>query len=96
MLETLDLSRTNIISLPVGDNLSVRSICHVDASERLTCVAGVWQLPLTKFDVGYCKELDVNATMGMIVQSFPGLTELGLRGLRMEALPEGVILKRDA
>ena len=55
--------------------------------------AGVWQLPLTKFDVGYCKKLDVNATMGMIVQSFPGLTELGLAGLEMEALPEGVIPK---
>ena len=52
--------------------------------------AGVWQLPLTKFNVGYC---NVNATMGMIVQSFPGLTELGLAGLEMEALPEGVIPK---
>ena len=60
------------------------------------CIAGVWQLPLTKFDVSYCQQLDVNATMGMIVQSFPGLTELGLAGLEMEALPEGVIPKRDA
>ena len=57
---------------------------------------GVWQLPLTKFDVGFCKKLDVNATMDMIVQSFPGLTELGLSGLEMEALPEGVIPKRVA
>ena len=56
----------------------------------------MWQLPLTKFDVSYCKQLDVNRTMGMIVQSFPGLTELGLAGLKMEALPEGVIPKRDA
>ena len=53
----------------------------------------MWQLPLTKFNVGYCKKLDVNATMDMIVQSFPGLTELGLAGLEMEALPEGVIPK---
>ena len=60
------------------------------------CFAGVWQLPLTKFDVGYCKKLDVNAAMGMIVQSFPGLTELGLAGLEMEALPEGVIPKRSS
>ena len=52
----------------------------------------MWQLPLTKFNVG-CKKLDVNATMDMIVQSFPGLTELGLAGLEMEALPEGVIPK---
>ena len=56
----------------------------------------MWQLPLTKFNVSGCKQLDVNATMDMIVQSFPGLTELGLRGLEMEALPEGVIPKRDA
>ena len=56
----------------------------------------MWQLPLTKFDVGQCTELDVNATMGMIVQSFPGLTELGLAGLELEALPEGVIPKCDA
>ena len=34
--------------------------------------------------------------MDMIVQSFPGLTELGLAGLEMEALPEGVISKRVA
>ena len=27
--------------------------------------------------------------MDMIVQSFPGLIELGLAGLEMEALPEG-------
>ena len=53
----------------------------------------MWQLPLTKFDVGYCKKLDVNTTMDMIVQSFPGLTELGLKNLKMEALPEGVIPK---
>ena len=57
------------------------------------CFAGVWQLPLTKFNVGFCTKLDVNATMGMIVQSFPGLTELGLAGLEMEARPEGVISK---
>ena len=57
------------------------------------CFAGVWQLPLTKFDVSFCTKLDVNATMDMIVQSFPGLTELGLAGLKMEALPEGVIPK---
>ena len=57
------------------------------------CVAGVWQLPLTKFDVGFCKKLDVNATMGMIIQNFPGRTELRLAGLEMEALPEGVIPK---
>ena len=56
----------------------------------------MWQLPLTKFDVSYCQKLDVNATMDMIVQSFPGLTELGLEQLQMEALPEGVIPKRDA
>ena len=60
------------------------------------CFAGVWQLPLTKFNMGYCKKLDVNATMDMIVQSFPGLTELGLCGLAMEALPEGAIPKCDA
>ena len=60
------------------------------------CFAGVWQLPLTNFSVGSCKKLDVNATMGMIVQSFPGLTDLGLSGLEMEALPEGVIPKRAA
>ena len=53
----------------------------------------MWQLPLTKFNVGCCKKLDVNATMDMIVQSFPGLTELGLAVLEMEALPEGVIPK---
>ena len=57
------------------------------------CLAGVAQLPLTKLDVSGCSELDVNATMDMIVQSFPGLTELGLAGLEMEALPEGVIPK---
>ena len=56
----------------------------------------MWQLPLTKFNVGFCKKLDVNATMDMIVQSFPGLTELGLAGLQMEVLPEGVIPKRAA
>ena len=60
------------------------------------CIAGVWQLPLTKFDVSGCKQLDVNATMGMIVQSFPGLTELRLCGLQMEALSEGVTPKCDA
>ena len=60
------------------------------------CFAGVWQLPLTKFDVGFCTKLDVDRTMGMIIQSFPGLTELGLSGLEMEALPEGVIPKRVA
>ena len=60
------------------------------------CFAGVRQLPLTKFDVGYCTKLDVNATMDMIVQSFPGLTELGLAGLKMRTLPEGVISKRVA
>ena len=58
--------------------------------------AGVWQLPLTKFNVGFCKKLDVNATMEMIVQSFPGLTELRLFALEMEALPEGVIPRRAA
>ena len=60
------------------------------------CFAGVWQLPLTKFDVGYCTKLDVNATMGMIIQSFPGLTSLGLRGLEMRTLPDGVIPKHAA
>ena len=60
------------------------------------CFTGVWPLPLTKFNVGYCKKSDVNTTMDMVVQSFPGLTELGLAGLEMEALPEGVIPKCDA
>jgi len=50
----------------------------------------MWQLPLTKLNVGVCKKLDVNATMGMIVQSFPGLTELELSGLEMRTLPEGI------
>ena len=70
-----------------------RTICLPEGFDLTLCVAGVWQLPLTKFNVGYCKKLDVNATMDMIVQSFPGLTELGLAGLEMEALPEGVIPK---
>jgi len=50
---------------------------------------GIWQLPLTKFNVGYCRQLDINTTMDMIVQSFPGLIELVLACLDMEALPEG-------
>ena len=50
---------------------------------------GIWQLPLTKFYVSFCKKLDINTTMDMIVHSFPGLIELGLAGLDMEALPEG-------
>ena len=57
------------------------------------CFAGVWQLPLTKLDVSECKKLDVKATLDMIVQSFPGLTELRLASLQMETLPEGVIPK---
>ena len=60
------------------------------------CLAGVAQLPLTKLNISSCKKLDFNATMGMIIQSFPGLTDLGLAGLEMEALPEGVIPKRVA
>ena len=66
---------------------------HTEGFDLTLCVAGVWQLPLTKFDVGFCKKLDVNATMGMIIQNFPGRTELRLAGLEMEALPEGVIPK---
>ena len=66
---------------------------HTEGFGVTWCFAGVWQLPLTKFNVGYCSFLDVNATMDMIVQSFPGLTELVLFGLKMEALPEGVIPK---
>ena len=60
------------------------------------CLAGVAQLPLTKLNIWGCKKLDFNATMDMIIQSFPGLTDLGLAGLEMEALPEGVIPKRVA
>ena len=60
------------------------------------CLAGVAQLPLTKLEVSGNIYMDFNATMDMIVQSFPGLTELGLAGLEMEALPEGVIPKRAA
>jgi len=91
--QRLDLSHcSSLKSLPegIGNCTALQKLVLYGCMNLQSVPESVWQLPLTKFDVGQCTKLDVNATMGMIVQSFPGLTELGLAGLKMEALPEGI------
>ena len=42
---------------------------------------------LTEIDFSYCEQLDLGVIFDVIFK-FEGLTKLGLRGLKMESLPE--------
>ena len=50
---------------------------------------------LQDLDLGYCKKLDINATVDLLIK-LPVLTKLTLEGLEMAALPDsesfGIIL----
>ena len=51
---------------------------------------GFGDLPLTELDLSWCEKLDQVATLQLIIEKFPSLTKLGLRGWKqINDLTEG-------